>query len=84
MTKKNMIWTTGEDPETTANDDSIARNVELRYDEISRCTEIRVTRQTLFDDQISLPKLLEPLVAIKLGTVLIDAARKQIDAELYE
>jgi hypothetical protein len=84
MTEKDMIWTTGEDPETTANDDSIARNVELRYDETTRCTEIRVTRQTLYDDQISLPKLLEPLVAIKLGIALIDEARKQIEAELYE
>ena len=84
MTEKNMVWTTDEDPETTANDDSIARNVELRYDETSRCTEIRVTRQTSFDDKISLPKLLEPLVAIELGIALIDAARKQIEAELYE
>ena len=84
MTVKNMIWTTGEDPETTANDDSIARNVELQYDEQTRCTEIRVTRQTLYDDQISLAKLLEPPVAIELGVALIDAARKQINAELYE
>ncbi|MBW1671962.1 MAG: hypothetical protein JRJ40_11315 [Deltaproteobacteria bacterium] len=81
-TTKNMIWKTDEDPEKMPEYD-IARNVELRFDPTAKCTEIKITRETLRDDQISLSKLLEPLVAIELGVALIDAARKQLEMEGY-
>lgn len=77
MNNANIIWQTDKDPETEPEFD-ITRNVELRFDAVTGCVEVRVTAQTLREDQSSLAKLLTPLEAIEMGVELIDAARKQL------
>ena len=76
MTEKNMIWQTDEDPEKIG-EYEIARNIEVRNHRSG--IEVRVTQQTLRTDPISLPKLLSPIEAIRLGAALINAARLDVE-----
>lgn len=72
MAEKNMIWKTDKDPEKIG-EYEIARNIEVR-DNGDGCIEVRVTQKTLLTDAVSLPKLLSPIEAIRMGAALVDAA----------
>lgn len=80
MNNANIIWQTDDNAESNQEFD-ITRNIELRFDAVTGCVEVRVTVQSLREDQHSLAKTLTPLEAIEMGVELIDAARKQLVLE---
>lgn len=68
-----MIWKTHDSPECV-DEYTTTRNVEIRRHENG--IEIRVTRETLNDDPVSLSKVLSVSEAIRLGVEIVQGAKE--------